>query len=136
MSHDPPLSEVDSIAEAARAARAEAVLAIGGGSVIDAAKAAAAIATTGLPCAEFYHGVRDMPTAGLPFAALPTTAGTGAEITKNSVLSDPVADTKKSLRSPQMVPDLAIVDPLHHLDVVRFVPPLSAGDDGEALGLG
>ncbi len=111
VSHDPPIAEVDALADTARAAGAEAVLAIGGGSVIDAAKAAAAIAPTPLPCAEFYHRGQPVPASALPLVALPTTAGTGAEITMNSVLSDPVADTKKSIRSPHMVPKAALIDP-------------------------
>jgi len=130
VSHDPPLSEVDAIATAARNCGAEAVLAIGGGSVIDAAKAAAVIAPSGLPCAAFYHGSRPVPADGLLFAALPTTAGTGAEITKNSVLSDPEANTKKSLRGPHMVPDLAIVDPEL---TVSMSPALTAASGLDAL---
>lgn len=111
VSHDPPLSEVDAIAQAARSVGAQVVLAIGGGSVIDAAKAAAGIAPTALSCAEFYHRGQPIPATALPIVALPTTAGTGAEITMNSVLSDPVADTKKSIRSPYLVPRAAIIDP-------------------------
>lgn len=130
VSHDPPLAEVDAIADTLRASGAEAVLAIGGGSVIDAAKAAAAIAPTDLPCAEFYHRGKPVPATALPLVALPTTAGTGAEITKNSVLSDPVANTKKSIRSPFMVPRAALIDPELTLSMS---PALTAASGLDAL---
>jgi alcohol dehydrogenase class IV len=130
VSHDPPIAEVDALAETARRTRAEAVLAIGGGSVMDAAKAAAGIAPSGLPCAEFYHRGHALPANALPVVALPTTAGTGAEITKNSVLSDPVADTKKSIRSPHIIPKVAIIDPEL---TVSMSPAVTAASGMDAL---
>lgn len=109
--HDPPLRAVQGVIEKARDAHADFVVAIGGGSVIDAAKAAAALAPAEGTVHEYYRGEKRVPGPGLPFAALPTTAGAGAEVTKNAVLSDPDSRQKKSLRSPHMVPSAALVDP-------------------------
>lgn len=109
---EPTLECVDAIVGTARAGNATAVVAVGGGSCIDAAKAAAAIAPRGTAkTAEFFDGERSIERDGLFLAALPTTAGTGAEITSNAVLTDPARRMKKSIRSPFMVPDIAIIDP-------------------------
>lgn len=109
--HDPALEIVDAIVDQCRELDAKVVVAIGGGSVIDAAKAAAVLAPLEGTTADYFHGRRAITGAGLPLIALPTTAGTGAEITKNSVLSDHATGVKKSLRSPHMVPCAALVDP-------------------------
>ncbi len=103
--------DVDAIAQAARETKADAILAIGGGSVMDASKAAAAIAPLDGPCVDWFYGRRELTGKGLFFAAAPTTAGTGAEMTNNAVLIDPETSVKQSLRSPDMTADLAIVDP-------------------------
>ncbi len=108
---EPTLEAVDGLARMAAKSRARAVVAVGGGSVIDAAKAAAAIAPENAPAAAFFYGEKQIQSPGLPLIALPTTAGSGAEITRNSVLLDPGRKIKKSLRSPFMTPAAAVVDP-------------------------
>lgn len=93
---------------------AQAVIAVGGGSAIDAGKAIAALAKNHSDPLDHLEVVgRGLPlrVRPLPFAALPTTAGTGAEVTRNAVLSSPEHGVKASLRSPWMLPQLAIVDP-------------------------
>ncbi|MET0341299.1 MAG: iron-containing alcohol dehydrogenase [Polyangiales bacterium] len=100
--------------EAARTAGAEAVIALGGGSVIDAGKAIAALAANGGDPLDYLEVVgRGAPLTQppLPFVAIPTTAGTGAEVTRNAVLGSPEHGVKASLRSPLMLPRLAVVDP-------------------------
>jgi alcohol dehydrogenase class IV len=86
------------------------VVSIGGGSVIDAAKAAAALVAEDAPVREF-HGVRGIETEGLPHVAVPTTAGTGAEVTPNAVITDPERPRKASIRGPTLLPAAAVVDP-------------------------
>ena len=108
---EPPLSAVDEIIETGRTNNVSAIIAVGGGSVIDAAKAAAAIIPLGGMVSDYFYGRKSIPGKGLFFAALPTTAGTGTEGTPNSVLTDPETDIKKSIRHDTMFPDLAIVDP-------------------------
>ena len=109
---EPPPDEVDRIVQSARDFRADSAVALGGGSVIDAAKAAAALIPAEGTCMEHFSGLREIVGEGVFFAALPTTSGTGAEMTNNSVLTDPATKIKKSLRSPFMTPSLALVDPL------------------------
>jgi alcohol dehydrogenase class IV len=93
---------------------AQAVIALGGGSAIDAGKAIAALASNDGDVLDYLevvgHG-RALAKASLPFAAAPTTAGTGAEVTRNAVLGSPAHGVKASLRSPRMLPALAVVDP-------------------------
>jgi alcohol dehydrogenase class IV len=128
--HDPPLECVDTLIEQLSLSSADAVLAIGGGSVIDAAKTAAAIAPTADGVRPFFEGQRSLSRPGLPLVALPTTAGTGAEITPNAVLSDHLKGAKKSIRSPFLVPAAALVDP----DLTVSMPPdLTAHSGLDAL---
>lgn len=107
-----PVEDVDKIIGEGRKNHVQAVVAIGGGSVIDCAKAAAALIPLSGNCKEYFTGEKEIPGKGLFFAALPTTSGTGAECTSNSVLADGESMVKKSLRHPAMTPDLAIIDPL------------------------
>lgn len=99
---------------AARAASCDVVVACGGGSTIDAGKAIAALVANGGDPLDYLEVVgRGQPLTrrSLPFVALPTTAGTGSEVTKNAVLGSPEHGVKASLRSPLMLPSVALVDP-------------------------
>ncbi|MFV0428148.1 MAG: iron-containing alcohol dehydrogenase [Arachnia sp.] len=111
---EPGVDLVTAEVTAARASRCEAVVAVGGGSVIDAGKAIAALATNpGGPLAylEVVGQGQPLSAAPLRMIAVPTTAGTGSEATRNAVLSVAAERVKVSLRSALMVPDIAIVDP-------------------------
>jgi len=127
---EPPLDEVDRLLQIGRQKQVTAVVAVGGGSVIDTAKAAAClIPATGL-IRDYFNGERRIATRGLFCAALPTTAGTGAEITPNAVFIEPSASIKKSIRHKYLVPDLAIVDP----ELTMPAPPdITAASGMDAL---
>lgn len=102
--------------------KCDAVVAVGGGSVLDAGKAVAALATNGGEPLEFLEVIgrgRPLTTAPLPVVCAPTTAGTGSEVTKNAVLGSKDARVKASLRSAAMVPKVALVDP----DLLNGAPP-------------
>lgn len=109
--HDPPLACVSALIEAMRGSGRNLVVALGGGSVMDAAKAAALLHQGGGSVTDYFNGRLPLPAAALPLIALPATAGTGAEITPNAVLTDPDGQSKRSLRSLLMVPRVAICDP-------------------------
>lgn len=95
-------------------AACDVVISFGGGSAIDAGKAIAAVATNGGEPLEFLEVVgkgRAIAVPPLPFIAVPTTAGTGSEVTRNAVLGSTEHSVKASLRSPMMLPRVALVDP-------------------------
>jgi len=98
----------------ARQSGCDMVIGFGGGSAIDAAKAIAALATNPgdpLDYLEVIGRGKALAKPPLPAIAIPTTAGTGAEVTRNAVLASPNHRVKVSLRSPLMLPRLALVDP-------------------------
>ena len=109
----------------------DVVLAIGGGSAIDTAKAVAALATNrvGASVRDYLEGVGRglaIEKPPLPVVAMPTTAGTGSEATKNAVISCDEPACKKSLRSDLMVPKLVLVDP----ELTVSVPPAITAQTG------
>ena len=114
VSGEPTVDLVREGARHAQEAACDVVISIGGGSVIDAGKAIAIIATNGGDPLEFLETVgkgRAITVLPLPFIAVPTTAGTGSEVTRNAVLGSTEHGVKASLRSPLMLPRVAVVDP-------------------------
>ena len=107
---EPTTEDVDRALVLIRETDADGVIAFGGGSAIDTAKSAAVLAANpgGLPD---YEGYERIPRPGLPVVAIPTTAGTGAEVTRGVAVTDPARDVKMLLMSAQLVPAAAIVDP-------------------------
>lgn len=115
---DPEVTLVDEGRRIARENGCDFVIGIGGGSSIDVAKAIAVLFDKPLPTIEYISG-KKIGKRGIPCVAIPTTAGTGSEVTKNSVLTDRVKNAKRSLRENVVLPDLAIVDPLLTLTLPR-----------------
>jgi len=111
INHDPDLAICEAGIAHARRVGCDVVVAIGGGSVLDVGKTISAIAPQPRDLRHYFHGGLPLDRAPLPFVAVPTTAGTGAECTNNAVLSDPERRIKKSLRDARMVPSVALVDP-------------------------
>ena len=125
---DPELADVDGLAELIRTVAPDAVVAIGGGSAMDVAKAGAIIGMHDDDTVEYFYGRSSFERAGLPLILLPTTAGTGTEITRNSVLTDPATKIKQSIRHPSMVAAAAIVDPHYTLTCPAHVTAASGLD--------
>ncbi|MBN1347673.1 MAG: iron-containing alcohol dehydrogenase [Phycisphaerae bacterium] len=107
---EPTIDSVDAGVHRLRQRSADVVIGIGGGSAIDAAKAIGGLAHADGDCATYFRG-KALPKTGVPVIAVPTTAGTGAEVTPNSVLSDPATPTKQSIRGDALMPVVALVDP-------------------------
>ncbi len=117
----------------ARAAGCELVVGFGGGSALDTAKAVAALLGNDGELSDYLEVIgraRPLPRPGVPCLAVPTTAGTGTEVTRNSVLASPEHRFKVSLRSPHLLPRLALVDPELTLDLP---PALTAATGLDAL---
>jgi len=117
---EPTVEIVRQGTQLAREHDCDLVIAMGGGSALDAGKAIAAMLGNGGDPLDYLEIVgRAMPLTrpSAPFIAIPTTAGTGAEVTRNAVLASPEHRVKASLRSPHMLPKLAVVDPELTLDL-------------------
>jgi alcohol dehydrogenase class IV len=114
---------------AARSAQVDGVLGIGGGSAIDVAKLAAALYDGGQSAHEVF-GIGLLRRRALPLVCLPTTAGTGAEVSPNAILLDEADELKKGVVSPHLVPDAAYVDPAL---TVSVPPAVTAATGLDAL---
>jgi alcohol dehydrogenase class IV len=115
--------------ELGRAERCDLVVAVGGGSALDAGKAVAALLANGgdpLDYLEVVGAGRPLTRRSLPLIAVPTTAGTGSEVTRNAVLEAPAQRVKVSLRSHLMLPELALIDP----ELTLSVPPRVTASTG------
>src|SRR5580765_2709833 len=111
---EPKIDDVEHGVQLARGEGCDLVIGFGGGSAIDAAKAVAALTTNGgdvLDYLEVIGRAKPLTNPPLPVIAVPTTAGTGAEVTRNAVLASPEQRVKVSVRSPLMLPKVALVDP-------------------------
>jgi alcohol dehydrogenase class IV len=133
VSREPNLTTIEDGVAALRAADCDVVVGVGGGSVLDTAKAIAALAASDGALLDHLEVIgRGLPLLrpSLPCIAMPTTAGTGSEVTRNAVLASPEHRVKVSLRSPHLLPRLAIVDPALTLDLP---PALTASTGLDAL---
>ena len=129
VTREPELPVVEQVIALARSHGAQVLVGIGGGSAIDTAKAAAGM--TPLPGSVWeYHGGRTLEGPGLPFIAVPTTAGTGAEVTKNAVLIDPHSGIKQSIRDDTWFARVALVDPEN---TMTMPPAVTASTGSDAL---
>ncbi|GAB4473357.1 MAG: iron-containing alcohol dehydrogenase [Anaerolineales bacterium] len=111
---EPTVEGVLKAIEFGREKHADVIIGIGGGSVLDTAKAVSGLLANEGDLYDYLEVIgkgQSMTKAALPFIAIPTTAGTGTEVTKNAVIGDPEQKVKVSLRSPLICPRVAIVDP-------------------------
>ena len=126
---EPSVQSIAPAIAAARNAGADLVVGFGGGSTLDTAKAVALL-TRNEGSVEDYLGIGLVKRRGVPSILVPTTAGTGAEITPNALFYVPAVREKRAVVSPHIIPDVAIVDPL----VTLTVPPdVSAATGIDAL---
>ncbi len=115
---EPPLELADEGAKMATAKKCDIVVGIGGGSTMDVAKAVAVIAAN-KGAAKDYLGLGNVPGPGLPTIMVPTTAGTGSEVTFTSVFIRKNLNKKEGMNSPYLYPDIALLDP----ELTLSIPP-------------
>jgi len=126
---EPSVDMVSRAKEVALSAGCDLVISIGGGSVIDCGKATAALIPNDGDALDYLEVIgkgQKLQDAPLPFVALPTTAGTGAEVTKNAVLASYEHRVKVSLRDNRMLADIALVDP----QLTHSMPPSVTASTG------
>ncbi|MCS6908725.1 MAG: iron-containing alcohol dehydrogenase [Anaerolineales bacterium] len=114
VSGEPTVESVQNAAALGKNHQVEVIVGIGGGSVLDTAKAVAGLIANEGDLYDYLEVIGrglSLSKPALPFIALPTTAGTGSEVTKNAVIGDPTQKVKVSLRSPLLCAKVAIVDP-------------------------
>ncbi len=111
---EPTIERIETLAQQARELECDFVVAFGGGSVIDAGKAIAALLTNTRDLMDYLEVIGEnepLSENPAPCIAIPTTAGTGAEVTQNAVLLSSKHNVKISMRHPKMVPTIALIDP-------------------------
>lgn len=129
ISGEPTFEQIRDALTTVRKIGPKVIIAVGGGSVLDAGKALAMLATNPgdpLDYAEVIGGGRAMDHPGLPVIAVPTTAGTGSEVTRNAVLKSEAHGVKVSLRHASMLPAVAVIDPALTLSL----PPAASAATG------
>ncbi len=130
---EPTIRLIDAVRAVRRECGATVLLGVGGGSAMDVGKVAAAAGDSLTPAAEYFYGRAALPAQGMVFAALPTTAGTGAEVTPNGVFTDEETGIKQSIRGGSILPALAVVDP----ELTLSCPPaVTAASGMDALTQG
>jgi alcohol dehydrogenase class IV len=133
ISGEPEITTVEEAARLAREAGCDMAIGVGGGSVLDTAKAAAALAANrggALDYMEVVGAGKPLERPALPVVAVPTTAGTGSEVTRNAVVAAPQSRAKASIRHPSLLPRLALVDSTLTHDLP---PAVTAGSGLDAL---
>ena len=123
---EPTIEMVDDATAALKAADADVVVALGGGSVIDTLKAARLCAQLGMSFREFLAAAPGYPVPTIPLIAMPTSAGTGSEVSGGSVVSDPEAGKKNGIANANLRATYALVDPL----LTASMPPSMTANTG------
>jgi alcohol dehydrogenase class IV len=124
---DPSVETVDRGVQLAKDGDFKVIMGIGGGSAMDVAKTIASLMKNEGSAADYQSG-KEIKNMGVPFIAVPTTAGTGAEITNNSVITNRDKKIKQSIRSPLMIARVAIVDPMLTISLPPSVTATSGMD--------
>ena len=130
---EPTIEIIDSGVRKAKEFKAEVVMGVGGGSTVDACKAIAGLLTNGGSAKDYMEVIGKgsvITRPSLPIIAVPTTAGTGSEVTKNAVILVEEEKFKASIRSPLLIPNIAVIDPRLMLTVP---PPVTATCGMDAL---
>ena len=126
---EPTIDSLDRVLNSARKLAVDMIIAIGGGSAIDTAKVAAALLTNPGDVSDYLEVIglnKPLTNPSLPLIAIPTTSGTGSEATRNAVIGSPTHHVKVSMRSPHLLPSIALVDP----ELTLSLPPSLTATSG------
>ena len=126
---EPNVETIEAGLNKAKSFSSDFVIGFGGGSVLDSAKAIAALLTNPGELSDYLEvigGGKKIPNPSAPMIAIPTTAGTGTEVTRNAVISSPEHNVKVSMRSPKMIPTVALIDP----ELTYSMPPSVTASTG------
>jgi alcohol dehydrogenase class IV len=121
--HEPTIDRIRELVDFAQKTSPDMLIAIGGGSALDSAKATAVLLSNPGDITDYLEVIglnKPLVNPSIPLISIPTTSGTGSEVTRNAVLGSPTHQSKVSLRSPYLLPKLALVDP----ELILSVPPL------------
>ena len=133
ISHEPTVDAICELVDQAAQSRPDVIIGIGGGSAIDSAKASAVLATNPGEVIDYLEVIglnKPLLEPGIPVIAIPTTSGTGAEVTRNAVIGEPSQHVKVSLRSHFLLPRIVVIDPELMLSLP---PPVTAYTGLDAL---
>ena len=114
INHEPTISSIQKLVDTARQFSPDLVIGIGGGSALDSAKSTAAFLSNSGDISDYLEIIglnKPLTKESVPLITIPTTSGTGAEVTKNAVLGSTRRKVKVSLRSPLLFPKIALIDP-------------------------
>src|SRR4030042_5796414 len=123
MNREPPIDMIRELVTLAHRSSSDVVIGIGGGSALDAAKATAALLSNPGDITDYLEVIglnKPLLAPSKPLIAIPTTSGTGSEVTRNAVLSSPAHKVKVSLRSHYLLPNISLIDP----ELTLSVPPM------------
>ncbi len=126
---EPQITTIDEAVEEARLAECDLVIGLGGGSALDTAKAVAGLLTNGGSALDYMEVIgqgKPITKPAAPLIAVPTTAGTGSEVTRNAVIADKARKFKASMRSFYLIPRVALVDPA----LTHTMPPAVTASTG------
>jgi len=121
ISSNPTVNNVDKCAEAIRNKDIKFLTALGGGSSLDCAKAAASVCKTPHSIVQYHSSNRKLIKEHIPLIAIPTTSGTGSEVSRKSVLNDPLRGIKSPISSENFYPTIAIIDPVLTISLPKWV---------------
>lgn len=129
INQEPTIDSIRELVDLARGSSSDLVIGIGGGSALDSAKAIAALLSNPGDVTDYLEVIglnKPLANPSVPLIAIPTTAGTGSEVTRNAVIGSPHDQVKVSLRSPYLLPRIALVDP----ELTLHVPPAVTASTG------
>ena len=131
---NPTVNSVDTCAEVIKFKNIKFLAALGGGSALDCAKAAASVCLTKNSILQYHSGDRKLPNGHIPLIAIPTTSGTGSEVSRKAVLTDPLRGIKAPVTCDNFYPTIAIIDPVLTISLPQRVTA-STGFDALAHAL-